>query len=1682
MASAVTAFTQDNLVSSRASDAADLFDPAFINAWGLAIRPAGAGGHWWITNTDTSRVTLYVGDSPSVPFGQDGLSVLGVPGAPGNDLVDIVIDPPTRDGTPLPPPDPTPATVLPGSNPTGQVFSGSTTDFLVDGTSLTGTAIEDAPARFITVSEDGTIAAWGEFGSSPAQRMNAFAVVIDNSAAGAIYKGVTVSAESGSGNFLYAANFSGNAIEVYDAAWQRVATTGFVLTEAPGGRDPADFAPFNIERVFDASRGEEVLIVPYAKVANAAEGEEESTDGFIVKYTLAGEVIAMSDADGLFNAPWGVALAPAEWGDFDGDLLVGNFGDGRILALDIETLTFDGFLMDATGAPIVVDGLWDIIFGNGESLGADDKLYFAAGPEEESHGLFGSLSIGATGASVASPVAFPVAGVLLADQGSSSVAGSGKVLLLRDIDGDGRATAAGEVTTFFDGTNASGLAAPTESVFTLLQARDRAVFAGDGVSDSVYRLVDRNGDGDANDAGEATLWFSQANAAGFTLPTPNGLAQGADGAIYIVNAGVASRPSDSIYRTHDLNDDGDANDAGEATLWLNLQTVVATSSPFELVFVGDTAYLIDPSGAAPDTVFRIRDLDGNGSIDAATEVNAFAVRESAFGAPIDFSLAAQGATLLVWEWLTDNDDAHTLYRLADLDGSGAIDQAAESVEIWNSALLPASFDAEVGFSVAADDQGRIALTSNGGAGNEKFVVLLDDLDGDGAYSAAETTVLASNAETPAALFRPRAVEFYEGPVQPQHTMLAAGNHFSLFLQGGEAFAAGENIVGQLGQGVIGFDIAGTIPLTLPDDFDGEIVSVSAGLVHGTFLTADGDLYSWGLGNFGRLGLGDQEDRSTPTKIEGVLDDKHVVVATHGNGASYAITDDGALYAWGQNSNGQLGLGDTTSRLVPTQVTALAGQTVVDVATGTSHTLALTADGQVYAWGAARQGQLGSPDALDASGNPLTRVLSPVLVEGLPDNVVNVSASTLTSYAITADGRVFGWGEGRFGQLLQGTDNGDGTFQPATANALAPVELLGLPDNVVDVKGGARWAVALTADGDVYAWGPNDEGPTGGLDGDPAAQSSASFYPTKIAALDAAFIVEIATGPNHVMARAADGRVFTFGANSDGRLGYPTEGLTTDPAVVPFPEDQGPFLLTATPFDGAGSVGRNAPFLLTFTEPVERGAGTITLANLDDPSRSIVIDVANTDAVRIDGVLVELLAPEILRANTRYAVQIEAGAFADASGQHYAGIADDDITTFNVRTGTAISTGTIDKADLVVTNEEGGQPPGSEPGGPPLPVAALGMVETTPIPLAGRNWARVEHEGAWGGLQTVAIDRFDARWGDALLVANFVDVRLDLGNAGRTDLAVTVVGARRGAVETAAGNDVIDWVFHSPARSFVETARVDAGAGDDVVRATTAARSTLDQALLADNPLPGNGGRWNANYGGRFSTLEVDLGEGDDRAEATDVRLVARGGEGNDQLDGGMRDDDLSGDAGRDRINGRSGDDAISGGEGNDVLTGSTGADSLFGDAGNDFLDGGEDDDVLVGGDGNDILKGGAGRDRLAGGTGLDTLDGGAGPDTFVLANAQADRDWIGGFVAGEDTLEVNAALFGGGLVAGALDPARLVVGANPVASMPGVGTFLFDTDDGRLRWDVDGSGPGWAPIIATLTGVTSLGAGDFVIA
>ncbi|KIC48030.1 Ig-like domain-containing protein [Tateyamaria sp. ANG-S1] len=843
-----------------------------------------------------------------------------------------------------------------------------------------------------------------------------------------------------------------------------------------------------------------------------------------------------------------------------------------------------------------------------------------------------------------------IAGVLVADQRKD------QVLLLQDLDGDGTAQGPGETTVFFDADNASGLDTPTNNIFTVHQADDKSVYVGDGTTDTIYRLIDTNADGDAQDEGEATVWFSADNAGGLSTVTPNGIAEGADGAIYISNAGTASAPQDAIYRTVDLNGDGDANDAGEATVWLDLQTVIDTSVPFDLSFDGDVAYLNDLAGTGTDVIYRIEDANGDGTIQT-DEVTSFISDDMSFGAPVDISSAVSvDGSLYTLTWFPDGDEELKIYRLNDLDGSGQIDSLFEAVEVWNASAMPDGIPAEIGFSLATDGDGGLILTANSFAGDAS-VVQLTNLNGDGDFfDAGETTILGSD-QYDGQLVRPRAVAAYEGEAQVVASTVGAGNHFSVFLRDGVLYSSGENVVSQLGNGTTGFDVKAPLPVSLPEGFDAEITSVAGGLLHTTFLTDDGDVYAFGFNNRGPLGLGDEEARTTATKIE-ALDDIDVIGIENGNGTSFAIAADGTLYGWGSNTNGQLGTGDQEERLVPTEISALSNETVVAVSAGVTHTLVLTADGEVYGFGSNTDNQVSRSDD--------RRVIEPTLIEGLPENIVAISGEGRTSYAITSDGRVFGWGESRNGQLLQGEDNGDGTFTPNPDDVAEPIELTGLPEGVIDIQGGARWSVALTEDGDVYAWGPNDEGPTGGLDGDPAAESDVSFLPTLIAELDDVHIVEIQTGPNSIIAVSDTGAIFTWGSNSDGRLGYSTDGSVYVPREVDFDADPAPFLLSAVPSDNGRDVENDAALTLTFTEEVEPGEGLITLINRDTGER-IEIDVTDSRLVSFDGDTVTVTPPSHLDTDARYAVEIEDGAFLDDQGQAFEGIDEGDTSTFNFTT-------------------------------------------------------------------------------------------------------------------------------------------------------------------------------------------------------------------------------------------------------------------------------------------------------------------------------------------------------------------------------------------------------------------------------
>ena len=333
--------------SARGSQAADVYavhslvsdggatataaDASLVNAWGLS---AGPTTPWWSANNGTDTSTLYAGT------GVKSALTVSVPGGP-----------------------------------TGTVFNGSTTDFVVSQSGKSGAA------RFLFATEAGTILGW-----SPTVNGTAAVVGADRSSAGAVYKGLATANDR-----LYATDFHNGKVDVFDASFNPVPTTG-------GFKDAkiaTGFAPFGIQ----ALGGN--IFVTYAQ-QDAAKKDDVPVPGqaFVDEFTPDGQLVARVVNSGKknapLNAPWGLAMAPSDFGAFAGDLLVGNFGNGRISAYTQRgnAWVYKGQLRLADGSLVAIDGLWAIAFGNGAAAGPTNTLYFLAGPAGEQHGLYGSITAG----------------------------------------------------------------------------------------------------------------------------------------------------------------------------------------------------------------------------------------------------------------------------------------------------------------------------------------------------------------------------------------------------------------------------------------------------------------------------------------------------------------------------------------------------------------------------------------------------------------------------------------------------------------------------------------------------------------------------------------------------------------------------------------------------------------------------------------------------------------------------------------------------------------------------------------------------------------------------------------------------------------------------------------------------------------------------------------------------------------------------------------------------------------------------------------------------------------------------------------------------------------------------------------------------------------------------------------
>lgn len=365
-------YTQTNLVSNvPVTPAADIPDQNLQNSWGLVHGPATP---WWISNNAGGTSTLY---------NTSGLNPLNPPNqTPAPTLEPVVIVPLNAPGG-----QPGNGVVIQAA-PGQQPPIGSPTGVLFNGDALNPNPTEfllapGEPAIFMWVTEDGTVQGWnpGVNPTTAIRKVNNSQV--PNAADGAVYKGAALVTVGGN-TFLLAANFRSGRIDIFDSTFTQVhKRDGFFDDDAM----PRDFAPFNVQAIGDN------VYVTYAKQDAAKHDPVGGAGfGFVSVFSRDGHLRAHLEHGSWFNAPWGIVLTPAQFGTFSHTILVGQFRGGTIAAFDVLTGNFLGNVLNGDGSTLNIDGLWALVFGNGNAAGPATTLFFTAGPDNETNGIFGTLT------------------------------------------------------------------------------------------------------------------------------------------------------------------------------------------------------------------------------------------------------------------------------------------------------------------------------------------------------------------------------------------------------------------------------------------------------------------------------------------------------------------------------------------------------------------------------------------------------------------------------------------------------------------------------------------------------------------------------------------------------------------------------------------------------------------------------------------------------------------------------------------------------------------------------------------------------------------------------------------------------------------------------------------------------------------------------------------------------------------------------------------------------------------------------------------------------------------------------------------------------------------------------------------------------------------------------------------
>ncbi len=324
-------YVETDLVSDLPGTA--FTDPNLVNPWGLT---RSSTSPWWIADNGPGLSTLYTGQGQIRPL------VVTIPGL--------------TEGT--------------TGTPTGAVFNGTPAFELTSGN----------PARFLFVTEDGTIAGWNPNVPAP---MSTTAVTQVNQSPTSVFKGATL-AQVHESTFLYVADFRKGQIAVFDGTFQPVRMSEEAFDD---DRLPRGYAPFNVQNIGGN------LYVAFAKQDAAKHDEVDGAGfGFVDVFSPRGKLLQRLQHGNWLNAPWGLALAPSDFGLVSHQLLVGQFGSGQIAVYNPVTGVFLGLLKDVQDTVLTIEGLWALSFGNGGTAGPLNTLFFTAGIQGEKHGLFGTLT------------------------------------------------------------------------------------------------------------------------------------------------------------------------------------------------------------------------------------------------------------------------------------------------------------------------------------------------------------------------------------------------------------------------------------------------------------------------------------------------------------------------------------------------------------------------------------------------------------------------------------------------------------------------------------------------------------------------------------------------------------------------------------------------------------------------------------------------------------------------------------------------------------------------------------------------------------------------------------------------------------------------------------------------------------------------------------------------------------------------------------------------------------------------------------------------------------------------------------------------------------------------------------------------------------------------------------------